>query len=182
MFSKILILGLSALSIVSAIPTEQTAQNKPLKTPALYNIFQPAAKGSPYLYKYLRVGPEEETPLHMSDPIRFAPYQPMWWVRSVGEDEFTLEPYGNDWDGLRAAAYVPSPPDDPSLVIGSRDETLNSVWAIESAGEDAWVVKVPGANSVWKSTWNSTVNLAGADGTANEHWNFIYFGDHYHGP
>ncbi|KAJ7499576.1 hypothetical protein FB451DRAFT_1549156 [Mycena latifolia] len=158
MFSKLLILGLSALSIVGA--------NSSLRTPGLYQISQPAP-GGPYSEKYVQtVG--DEAPLHVLPPTGHEQYLPMWWVRMVGKDQYHLELYGNP--GIRAAS------NGSDLVIGSRDTELLSTWAIESAGNDHWVVKIPGQDAVWKYNSDSTVDLAPADGTVDEHWKFNYYG------
>ncbi|KAJ6452165.1 hypothetical protein C8R47DRAFT_1083815 [Mycena vitilis] len=82
---------------------------------------------------------------------------PMWWLRILGADAFYLEPYG--YPGVRASTSVHSGKDCDDLVLGSEDRTLDYTWAIESAGENLWIIK-----------------LAPADGAESEHWELNYYG------
>ncbi|KAJ7699644.1 hypothetical protein B0H17DRAFT_1196255 [Mycena rosella] len=184
MLSTIFVLALSALSMVDASSTKSSSDacgvglancNPPLKPLGLYQIYQPAR--GVYLYKYvLNANPGGEGPLQVQKPSGHENYLPMWWVREVGKDRFNLEPYGSP--GVHAAAHFPSPFDAPgsNLVFASLTSyPLVSTWAIESAGNELWTIKVPNYNAVWKS--NSTmISLEPADGTPDEHWELQYYG------
>ncbi|KAJ7617686.1 hypothetical protein DFH06DRAFT_1342832 [Mycena polygramma] len=172
MFSKILILGLSALSLISAVPTQLASNNGPLKTPGLYQIRQPAP-GGPYNFKYVSSTGEDEQPLQVLAPSGHEQYLPMWWLRTLGADAFYLEPYG--YPGVRASASIHSK-DCDDFVLGSENRTLDYTWAVESAGENLWIIKFTNADLVWKATQNSTIKVAPADGAENERWELNYYG------
>ncbi|KAJ7785104.1 hypothetical protein DFH07DRAFT_948183 [Mycena maculata] len=170
MFSRIF-LSLAVLSAAGAIPARggrgsvRAVDNESLKTPGLYQIRQHVQD---YTYKYLQTNDDDQAPLQMLVPSGHEQYLPMWWVRELGDDKFDLQPYGG---GIHAAVAPGS-----NSVIGSEKSGPLSTWAIESSGNNLWTIKVPGRNLVWKSNSNSSISLESAEGTADEKWDFNYYG------
>ncbi|KAJ7157975.1 hypothetical protein C8R43DRAFT_1125114 [Mycena crocata] len=176
MFSKLFILCVSALSIVDAIPTQATwggcgeiaaSYNfGPKMVPGAYRITQPFRPNNP---KYLEAeGPGN--PLLMQTAGGDAPYPPVWLVHKIGEDQFQLQSHPD-----HLVASIPALLPGWIKVIGSHDPTLQSTWAIESAGNDLWTIKVPNKDLVWKE-YGSTIGIANADGSPQEHWHFEFLG------
>ncbi|KAJ7691608.1 hypothetical protein B0H17DRAFT_1201025 [Mycena rosella] len=197
MFSQILILSLSALSLAGASPAESSSSfpaacgvpgekcNGQLKTPGLYFITQPEGGELRYLTTEEAIG----GPLHTWHPGPTVRHYPLWWVKVV-EDQFHLTPFdpSDQSSDILAVAHAPSSTDIPgsnlvyTAVPTTPKTTLVCAWAIESADNYLYTINVPGYDAVWKSNYSMpfpTINLEPADGTSKEHWTFEYYGAQY---
>ncbi|KAJ7122244.1 hypothetical protein C8R44DRAFT_876545 [Mycena epipterygia] len=176
MFSKFLILGLSALSIVCAGPTPLfSAEDGVVKlalvqnhtiAPGRYKISQPFRFDDP---KYLtaQVRSHEPQPL-ITETLKNSNYIPTWWVEKVGDDKFRLSYI---YLYRLIPAEVLHPPIAQINVVAWGGAFL-STWTVEKAGRNQWIIKVPDADLVWTTSSDSTVTLEKANDTPAQRWNF----------
>ncbi|KAJ7086240.1 hypothetical protein C8R44DRAFT_893697 [Mycena epipterygia] len=182
MFSQFLILGLSALSIVCAGPTPSSlaqpvvdmalTQNHTIVPavlePGSYKISQPFG-GGPYDSTYLAA--LLSPPLGPWPVLMRYSQAPTWWVEKVNENKFNL---AYDLYGHRFPAAVLGPFTGPgsNLVVPAKGGSFLSTWAVERAGGNQWIIKVPDVDLVWTSNSRSTVTLEKANGTPAQRWTF----------
>ncbi|KAJ7439122.1 hypothetical protein FB451DRAFT_1192333 [Mycena latifolia] len=147
-------LCLSDFSIASAVPSgplATLAHVSPTLTPGQYKIYQD--NGARQLFVAYPGGPVLD-------------------VEGPGQDIFG--PHQFDIMSISFHPQVAAQGIDNHIKLGTGFDKLLSIWAIESAGGNQWVIKIFNQDAVWK--YNSTthkIDVARADGSAEEHWEFI---------
>ncbi|KAJ7086243.1 hypothetical protein C8R44DRAFT_752650 [Mycena epipterygia] len=183
MFSQLVVLGLSALSVVCAGPTlaPTSAEHNVNLAPAQNHTIV-SSTTPPGLYKVsqsLALGNTKNLAVKLSPPLGPWPLStrsdvsPTWWVDQVSNNKFNLS--YNFLGVLRVPAAVLEPPTgEPgsSQVVATRGVSLLATWSVESAGVNQWIIKVPDVDLVWTTNSDSTISLEKANGTPAQRWNF----------
>ncbi|KAJ6600319.1 hypothetical protein DFH09DRAFT_1355641 [Mycena vulgaris] len=181
MFSKVLALGLAALTLVHAVPTQQVPAvsfsvgiKMSVDTPKFneVNAFNGIERGLCFIQNVdsgamLRGLPDGRI---IAIPGENIDLFWMWQVeRAGGSDEFTISNFA-----LKASAIV-----DPHGQIVSGESDHNS-FTITPAEQGTFVVSVPGKDKVWTvdDSFPAHVSVKGQTGHKSQQWKFIRIDGH----
>ncbi|KAF8188878.1 hypothetical protein K438DRAFT_2145910, partial [Mycena galopus ATCC 62051] len=176
MFSKILAFGLSALAVVNAAPVAFSFQNPMLScsvnmlgTAAVKSFDEfPGAglfKVSNKAFPDLRlVAGKWGKPVKLSDPGEVPDSLGVWHIQPVNDGSAE---YAIFHVGLRAATSSVR----DVIIAGGNTPTI--LFAIESAGGEDYVIKVPNEDKVWSfGSSSGVVQLEPQQGAATQLWRF----------
>ncbi|KAJ7697610.1 hypothetical protein B0H17DRAFT_1130221 [Mycena rosella] len=118
-------------------------------------------------------------PISLRPCFLWFPHFPLQWqVERIGADQYNIvsTKYGTLAAGPRDVigfhTHITLTCDAKTLLP---DDTKPTIWAIESAGNGEWIIKVPNTDTVWKYNnirLDNTISLFPTDGSLIECWVF----------
>ncbi|KAJ7121105.1 hypothetical protein C8R44DRAFT_736791 [Mycena epipterygia] len=177
MVFKILAFGLAALNLARAASLFQTPLiscnvNLGNKFATAGNL-QPALPAGDYLIFNVATNSQVRSytpngPIFISRTREFPGPFGTWTLEPANEDAFTIRNLG-----LGLPTFVDG---DKNVISGDNDDPVS--FAVESAGENTYIIKVPNADLVWTvdpNTIKSTVHLEPQSGSSAQLWTFQKF-------
>ncbi|KAJ6557667.1 hypothetical protein B0H19DRAFT_1261269 [Mycena capillaripes] len=179
MFSKLIALGLCALTLSAAAPSQQLMVSQELTVScAISQVALGSGTIEPGIYQiYSMVAPK--SPLMVLRPFtsvlisKETPSNEQWVVTPTGENSYRIinAHYSANNFGVHPVEGV--------LYM----DLTPAEFSIYPAGDNTYVIKAPSADSLWTvsnpnpNVFSSTVELKGADGSDAQRWIFTRVDD-----